>query len=168
MPVEPLPTMPLGIDVFLDANIMIYGVNSQSMECRALLERCAREDVVGITSVEVINEVTHRLMLGEALAKGFIARAQVNLLRRRVGTISQLTEYWRQVSGILQMNLLVLDLDVSRLHRAAALRGAHGLMTNDSMVLAALDEYGVECLATADGDFDHVPAITVYKPTDLP
>lgn len=37
-----------------------------SAQCRTLLERCAREEVFGVTTVEVINEVTQRLMLAIA------------------------------------------------------------------------------------------------------
>jgi hypothetical protein len=32
----------------------------------------------------------------------------------------------------------------------------------------ATDVYGLSAFATADADFDAIPWITVYKPTDLP
>ena len=69
MAIDRLPNLPRGADVFLDANIFIYAFAAQSTDCRDLLRRCAREEVYGITTLEVINEVTHRLMLSEAVAR---------------------------------------------------------------------------------------------------
>jgi predicted nucleic acid-binding protein len=44
----------------------------------------------------------------------------------------------------------------------------HGLLTKDSLVLAAADAYGIEALASRDSDFDNIEWLTVYKPTDVP
>jgi hypothetical protein len=46
-----------------------------------LLGHCASEQVFGITILEVINEVTHRLMVAEALGTGVIKRDRVRDLR---------------------------------------------------------------------------------------
>ncbi len=51
---------PPGADVFLDANIFIYAFTATSPECEVFLARCARQDVFGVTSYEVVNETTHR------------------------------------------------------------------------------------------------------------
>jgi hypothetical protein len=74
MPVDRLPNLPRGADVFLDANVFIYTFGGHSNDCRDLLRRCASEEVFGITTLDVINEVTHRLMLTEAVAKGVITK----------------------------------------------------------------------------------------------
>jgi len=29
-----------------------------------------------------------------------------------------------------------------------------------------MNEYGIDCLASRDGDFDHIASLTIYKPTD--
>src|SRR5438094_6918436 len=39
-----------GDHVFIDANIFIYHFGGQSLECKALLERCARRELLGYTS----------------------------------------------------------------------------------------------------------------------
>jgi hypothetical protein len=59
---------------FIDENIFIYGLSGRSGQCHQLLERCLREQVTGITLFETLSEVTHRLMVAEALAKGLIGR----------------------------------------------------------------------------------------------
>jgi predicted nucleic acid-binding protein len=43
-----------------------------------------------------------------------------------------------------------------------------GLLTNDSIIVAAMREYGITNIATHDALFDTVAGITVFSPTDLP
>jgi predicted nucleic acid-binding protein len=52
--------------VFIDANIFIYHFGGCSLECKALLERCARRALLGYTSTPVLAEVLHRRMVAEA------------------------------------------------------------------------------------------------------
>ena len=52
-------------------------------------------------------------------------------------------------------------------HHAHAARSRYGLLTNDSLILAAMDEYGIGYLATRDNDFDHVSELTICKPADI-
>jgi hypothetical protein len=56
--------------------------------------RCASEQVFGITILEVVSEVTHRLMVAEALGTGVIKRDRVRDLRGKRREIAKLTEYW--------------------------------------------------------------------------
>lgn len=167
MPIDRLPNLPRGADVFLDANIFIYAFAAQSPDYRELLRRCAREEVCGITTLEVINEVTHRLMLSEAVATAVITRVSVAALKGKWREVTRLTQYWVQTVRIFGLNILILDSDGPRLHRAQTMRSRHGLLTNDSLILAAMDEYRIGCLATRDDDFDHVAGLMVYKPTDI-
>ena len=88
-------------------------------------------------------------------------------LRGKTEAIRRLGQYWAHVDKIFNLNILILKSDEHRLHRAHAMRSRHGLLTNDSLILAAMNEYGIGCLATRDGDFDHVAQLTVYKPTDI-
>ena len=154
--VESLPNLPAGVDIFLDANVFIYAFGGQSKQCLDLLFRCAREEVYGVTTIEAINEVTHRLMLAEALAAGVIRRARAQDLRGKTEVIRQLRQYWVHVDKIFNLNILILKPDENRLQRAHAMRSRYGLLTNDSLILAAMNEYGIGCLATRDRDFDHV------------
>ena len=65
------------------------------------------------------------------------------------------------------MNLILLDFDEPRFRRAQIMRERHGLLTNDSLILAAAESYGIANLATRDEDFDEVPWLTVFKPGDI-
>ena len=63
--------------------------------------------------------------------------------------------------------MLILPTDEARIRAANALRVSYGLLTNDSLVVAAMVERRVLSLASADSDFDRVPDIRRYGPTDL-
>jgi hypothetical protein len=67
---ERIENLPAGTHVFIDANIFIYAFLGYSNRCRDLLGRCVTEEVLGITRLDVINEVTHRMMVAEAVGTG--------------------------------------------------------------------------------------------------
>ena len=62
---------------------------------------------------------------------------------------------------------MVLGSHESRHNRAQRVRAEHGLLTNDSLIVAACLEHDIRSLATRDSDFDQIPELTIYKPTDL-
>lgn len=167
MPTDFLPRIPAGTDVFLDANIFVYAFTDTSPECTALLDRCIKLDVYGITSIQTINEVTHRLMMFEAAGKGFIPKPRANLLSKRPDAVRQLTDYWRKVSQVFAMNLSIVPITESILQLAYQVRNSVGLLTHDSVVVAAVQECGLTQLASHDGDFARVDTLTLYRPGDV-
>jgi predicted nucleic acid-binding protein len=167
MPALRLSDLPLGSRVFLDANIMIYGLSGASPDCRQLLDRCLRQELAGISLFETLNEATHKLMLGEACARGHIRSEKAALLRRHFDAVGRLQTYWQDTERLLALNLLFLPLDERILRVAHRERQAAGLLTNDSMIVACMRRYGIEALATSDRDFERVDGISVYRPADL-
>jgi predicted nucleic acid-binding protein len=168
MPVQTLSALPDNSVVYIDANVFIYGLGNQSRQCRRLLERCLREEVLGITLFETLNEVTHRLMVAEAVAKGLIAGAGVKSLRRNPTVIPRLTDYWRNTERLLALNLVLMPANETILRGAQAQRQAAALLTNDSLIVSCMREYGLTYLASNDADFERVAALTIFKPSDLP
>ncbi len=168
MAVESLPNLPDRSFVFIDANIFIYALTAQSAQCRQLFERCLREEVTGIALFETVNEVTHRFMIAEALSKGLITAGGAKALRNKFQQIPTLTEYWLNTQRMLALNLLFMPVNEAIIGNAQAVRQEAGLLTNDSMIVAGMREYGLFFLATNDSDFERVRDITVFKPTDLP
>ncbi|MFV1980022.1 MAG: type II toxin-antitoxin system VapC family toxin [Rhodothermia bacterium] len=162
-----LSELPAGSDVFIDANIFIYGLTPQSSEATDFLRRCSREEVYGVTLFEIVNEATHRFMLAEAVSKGDVERANAKTLGRRPEVVRNLTEYWVTTRRILGLNLLFLATEREVLIQAHQERQTAGLLTNDSMIVACMRNLGLERLASNDGSFDRVPGIQLYSPTDV-
>jgi predicted nucleic acid-binding protein len=147
----------------------INALNQTSRQCMRLLDRCVREKVFGITTIEAVNEVCHRLMLLEAVGTGVIAKHAASLLKRKREAVKKLRRYWELTETILgDLNLAIIPLDEQRVRRAHEIRTQCGLLTNDSLLVAAAREYGIGCIASHDSDFDDIDGITVYKPRDIP
>ena len=154
--------------IFLDSTIFIYHATGVSPQCRALLERCESGDVAGVTSVVVLAEVAHRLMLIEAVAGGFVSgKDVVKKLRAKPDIVRQLHVCQEQVERIPLMGVNVVPLNVGTLLGSADIRREYGLLVNDSLVVAAARAAGIDRLASADTDFGRVKGLKVYAPGDL-
>lgn len=154
--------------MFLDSTIFIYHATGASPQCRALLERCETGDVAGITSVIVLAEVAHRLMIIEAVAAGLVVgRDVVKKLRARPELVRRLHVYREQVERIPLMGVDIAPLDVGTLLRSADIRREYGLLVNDSLVVAVARGTGIGHLASADPDFGRIKDLKLYRPGDL-
>jgi predicted nucleic acid-binding protein len=166
---EALQAIPAGSDVLIDANVFIYGLTAQSAQCKAFLERCSREEVTGISLYEILHETTHKFMIAEARAKGLFAGPEkgAKYLSRHPEEVKLLADYWVNTLKLLALNVILLPMEQSVLQVAQAERVAAGLLTNDSIIVAAMREYGISQIATNDNMFDTVAGVSVFSPTDL-
>jgi len=164
--VDPLSNVRDGSDIFIDANIFVYGLNGASAQCRQLLQRCSLEEVTGISLFEIVNEATHKFMIAEAKSKGLIT-GNASELRRKASVIPTLIDYWHETERILALNLLLLSTSEPIVTGAQSERLSASLLTNDSMIISCMREYGIQYLATADADFDRASGIIVFGPDDL-
>jgi|SRR5271165_201415 len=161
--------IPNGSNLLIDANIFVYGLTATSAQCKTLLERCSREEVAGITLFEIIHEATHKFMTGEALRKGLFAGAEkgAKYLAKHPEQVKLLTQYWVNTQRLLALNIVILPMEQDIVVGAQTERVNAGLLTNDSIIVAAMREYGISRIATNDKQFDAVAGITVFSPTDL-
>jgi predicted nucleic acid-binding protein len=164
-----LEALPHGARIFVDANILIYHFAGISVECRAFLQRCESRQIEAFTGVHILLEVTHRLMVLEALHKGLITGGQpARKLREQPEIIKGLREYKQSVQQIPRMRIRVRTITTAMVRASEAIRVQEGLMTNDSVTVALMRKMGLTAVATADTDFNTVSHITVYQPGDIP
>jgi predicted nucleic acid-binding protein len=164
----PLPELPAGQTVFIDANIFIYHFTGLSQECSGFLERCERGDLWGITAVHILLEALHRLMMIEAVTKGLVTSGNVaRKLRKKPNVVKQLADYQTQTEAILEMGIEVVGLTSDFLKSSYPYRCRDGLLVNDSLTTAVMEAEGILDLATANCDFTRVEELRVYRPMDL-
>lgn len=167
---ERLDSVPHGSDVLIDANVFIYGLTATSAQCKTFLERCSREEITGITLYEVVHEATHQFMIGEATRKGlFTGQAEKGAkhLSKNPGQVKVLTDYWVNTLRLLALNMVFLQMEQNIVEGAQTERVDVGLLTNDSIIVAAMREYGITKIATNDRQFEAVTGISVFAPTDV-
>jgi predicted nucleic acid-binding protein len=163
-----LDDVPGGQRIFIDATVFVYHFTRASEQCRRLLERCERRDLLGVTSVVALAEATHRLMMIEAVADGRIEPGTVaRKLAERPDLVRACRRYNLAAPLIAGSGIEVLPLDLGKCLRAADVRIAEGLLTNDSLLVATIRDEGIEAIASADSDFLRVSGLKVYRPTDL-
>ena len=164
----PLQELPAGQTVFIDANIFLYHFTGISQECSSFLERCERGELWGLTAVHILLEVLHRLMMIEAVTKGLVTSGNVaKKFRKKPNVVKQLADYQTQTEDILEMGIEVVGLTSDALKISHPYRRRDGLLVNDSLTAAVMEEEGILYIATADPDFTRVEELRVYSPIDL-
>ena len=134
--------------VFIDANIFIYHFGGRSLDCKALLERCARRELLGYTSTPILAEVLHRRMVAEAIAKGLVtARTAGRKLAETPEVVKQLTQYQDDVSKIPYM---YLPFSPHASNCAGERRGAEGRRAADERFFCRGLYAGTGAHATGD------------------
>jgi predicted nucleic acid-binding protein len=90
-----LPEIETGSKVFVDSNIFIYHFIGVSNECSDFLERCEKGNLHATTTVGVIQEVLHFLMIVEATRNDLVKPPDVaEKLRKSPQTVKLLNEYF--------------------------------------------------------------------------
>jgi predicted nucleic acid-binding protein len=157
-----------GESVFLDANTLIYYFGPHptlGAVCQQLVQRIETQNLPGFTSTHVLGEVAHQLMIVEALAlPGWRPGKVKKRLRQQPGALQGLTLFRTAVDTVLQSRLQILTVAPPILGTAAAISQQYGLLTNDALIMALMQDNGLSRLASNDIDFDRVPGITRYAP----
>lgn len=157
-----------GTAVFIDANIFIYHFTGTSEECTRFLARCETGEIVGVTSVSVLLEVLHRLMMLEAVRSGAVRPPNVlEKLRKRPEIVRTLSEYYAHAMKIAEMGISVRALPEDVLAASQRVRREHGLLVGDSLLVATMRGEGLRALATRDADLGRIKEITVAVPGDV-
>ena len=137
-----------GDSIFIDANIFIYSFGGQSLECKEILLRCAQGDLNGYTSTSILLEILHRLMIAEAIQRGYITdKNPVRKLKENCEIIKKLSTYNYNVHKINHMNIEILDITNSFVTSSTEIRESEGLLTNDSLIAASMKEFKLSKLA---------------------
>jgi predicted nucleic acid-binding protein len=157
-----------GASVFLDANTFVFHFQPHARfgpPCTALLQRIELQEIVGYTSTHVLSEVAHRLMTMEARSKtGWTTGKLLQRLKQNPGAVQSLKSHETAIQEMLQSRIQILTIDPPLLATALALTRQHGLLTNDALIVALMQQHKLSNLASEDADFDRVPGITRYAP----
>ncbi len=157
-----------GSEIFVDSNIFIYHFTGVSDECSDFLSRCEREELIGMTSVNVILEVLHRLMMVEAVSKNIVKPPNiVKKLSKSPQKIKRLNEYFVNTEKIQDMGIGIKPLIFETIIKSHVIRLFSGLMVNDSVIIASMKKEGVKLLATNDKALKKLDEIDVYSPEDI-
>lgn len=103
----------------------------------------------------------------EAQSCGVSGSNPAKVLSRNPIFVRKLTHYPVEVEDLLAGDLHVVPLEGMDFIQSLELQRAHGLMTNDSLHLAAAIRSGIHILVTADRHFSMLPDLVFFQPDDI-
>ncbi len=160
--------LPSGSRCFVDANILIYYLGGTSPDCRKFINRIANAELDAHISTTALAEALHRQMVFEAILKGLVTPGKaLNKLKKQPQTITQLSAYITFIDDLLVLPLSVITVTSPIIRISHHLRLAYGLLVNDSINVASALEVQLSNIVTNDADFNRVPNLTVWSPTDI-
>ena len=126
-------------------------------------------EITGILPQSIWQEFTHRLMLTEAAMKyGRLPSNPAAFLANRPDIVRSLSLYQSKVRNLLRLGFRFESCTQDDLMQSAfALQKRHGLLTNDSVILAMAIRLEADCLASSDRTFQVINEIAVFVPSDL-
>ena len=156
--------------VFLDTNILLYALADHlrfGRWCNTLLDRVHRGDVTGYISGIVLNELIHKLVIGEVAEKTGLKPGQViQHLKRNPEALEKLEAYTIVDEIETAYNLIILDVTIDIFRTARRLMKVHHLMSNDALHLAVMQKSNLQNLVSNDPDFHGIDGIHVWKPRE--
>jgi predicted nucleic acid-binding protein len=130
-----------------------------------LLQRVENQELAAYTSLHLVAEVAHKMMTIEAnRILGWPFAGMANRLRRHPSEVQRLTLARLCVDAISRSRVQVVSPPMSALVAATGISQQSGLLINDALLVAIMQQQGLTRLASHDADFDRVPGITRYAP----
>src|SRR5512139_1840851 len=161
-----LADIPGGSLCLIDTNILLYAEEGVSNQAQQLLQRCARGDLSGVLPQTVWQEVTHKLMLAEAMMKRLITGSNPSArLAAKPEVVRGLSLYRAKVQALADLGLGFEACTLDDLTKTGfALQQKYGLLTNDAIVLAVAIRLKADALVSGDKAFHAVIEVAVHSP----
>lgn len=157
------------IPVFIDANIFLHivlGTGKEAAACTRFLEDADAGLFPSATSVIVLNEVLHRLLIASVVhGSGIAPESAVRQMKmhpelvREAGAVRDVMEDIRSIRP-----MVVYGITPQTFERSLAVMQEWGLLGNDALHVACMEEQGIDMIATYDRDFSRVNHISVLGP----
>jgi predicted nucleic acid-binding protein len=156
-----------GDSVFLDANILVYHFAPHPTlgpSCNGLVRRIETQALRGFVSTAVLSEVAHHLMTFEASTVFGWTSKVTQRLQQDPAAVMQLSKFHQSIAEVPKLGIQLLTIPETLVETAAMLSRQTGLLSNDALILATMQHYGLTNLASADTDFDPALGLTRYGP----
>jgi len=153
----------------IDTNILLYAEQGFSAQAQRFLRRCSTWEIIGVIPQPVWQELTHKLMLAEAMMLGRVTGANAGRqLAHKPEVIKGVSIYRDKIGALKDLGLRFEPCTREDfLEDALRLQKEYGLLTNDSVVLATALRLRAEVLVSADAAFQRITEPVVAWPSDL-
>jgi predicted nucleic acid-binding protein len=158
--------------IFIDANIFlttILGTGRQAAASARFLEDADSGIFPTATSVVVLNEVIHRLIIGSIVnSSGVAPESAVHQLKLHPELIRDAGEVFEILDDIRSIHSMkIFGISPATFDRSLGVMREWGLLGNDALHVACMEEYAISTIATYDRDFSRVTGIKIRKPAEV-
>jgi predicted nucleic acid-binding protein len=137
--------------------------------CSAFLRRIEDHALQGFTSLSVVSEVLHRLMIIEATETLSVEpRQAVRYLKEHPAEVKKLAKHVLVPGKIQALGVHILAPTLEDLLTSQEGKLTFGFLTNDALHLAVMTRHRLMHLATNDPDFERVESLKVWRPAPRP
>ena len=153
----------------IDTNVLLYAEQGSSLQSQRLLRRCSTGDLIGVMPQTAWQELTHKLMLAEAMMLGKITGPNPSRkLAKQPDLVKSLGLYRDKVLALVDLGIgFVSCTREDFFEKALKLQEKHGLLVNDSMILAIALRLKADVLVSADAAFKKITDLHVAIPSDI-
>lgn len=153
----------------LDTNILLYAEQGLSKQCQGVIKRCSIGEILVVLPQTVWHELTHKLMLMEAVMAGRISGSNLaGKLSRQPGLIKELELYKKKILALKALGLGYASCrEADFLETALKIQRSYGLLTNDAVILATAVRLNADVLVTADAGLRNISEMDVAVPSDI-
>jgi len=155
-----------GTEVFVDTNIFVYALaknHRYKSICVELLSKINEGMIIGFTPSTVINELFHTILIGE-IKKKYVDKEVIRFIKEHPDVISECSVAYGAVDDVFDSTVVILPLTLEILQHARTFSKKYNLLFSDAIHAASCNGYGIENMATNDGDFDRVDFLKAWKP----
>lgn len=161
-------TIEEGTVVGLDANIFLYVATNNkkySNSCTHLFGRIRDGEIIGVTSVIILDEVVYKIMLFEVMEKcGVGLKEASSILKNKPEIIKNLEKPKRILQDIIAMGVEIKPLDVNMMIYAEEISREYLHKPHDAILVATLKKFGVNNIFTNDLDFERIEGFNIWRP----
>lgn len=163
-----LDSIPLGTQIFLDANPLVYHFVPDPVlgpACKRLMDRIDHQEIAAFTTTHVLSDLAHRLMTMEAISRfGWPKTGIAQRVRSHPGELQKLTNFMTALDEVRNSRIQILATSLDLVVTATRASHQFALLSGDALVIAVMQANGLTHLVSHDADFDRVPGITRYSP----
>jgi len=158
--------------IFIDANIFIYNALDHPLygdSCSNFLNRVECGLIDGVITTHVIDEVLFKILTAKASC--YLDKTTIWDIKDKMKDVSfskkvysAVWKYADYLDELTSYGVTILPADMGTIMRSVELGEKYGLLTTDSIHLAAMMRHKICNIATNDSDFERVDLVAVWNP----
>ena len=157
--------------IFIDANIflnVILGAGKESVACAKFLEEAEAGTFPSATSIIVLNEVLHRLLIASVVSgSGIGPDSAVHHMKSHPELVRDAGTVWEILDDIRSIRpMKIYGISPATFELSLSIMQKWGLLGNDALHVACMEEHSIGIIATYDRDFSRISGIKIRKPAE--